>query len=198
MMRTIFGSILGAVVALAWMYVSWSFLSWHDIGVKKFKNPSFVSWALTQNCESNGVYMIPQLKGDRETESPKEISEALENRDEEMKAGPLIRSHVTLQGVDPMSTRHFIYSFLTYFVTAIILSSLMLMVDEAASYSKRLCFCTLFGLGAGIIGQIPNCNWFAPSMSYAFIMIIDSMVTWFLAGVVIGWIIKPSDEGERF
>lgn len=198
MIRIIFGGILGGVIATAWMYVSWSLLPWHDTGVKQFKNASFVSWALTQNCESDGVYMIPQLGGDKDTESPKEIREALETRTNEMKSGPLMRVQVHLNGVNPTSIRHFTYSFLIYFVIAIILGSLMLMVDEAAAYGKRLFFCALFGLGAGIVGAIPNGNWFVPTMSYSLIMILDSIVTWLLAGVVIAAIIKPSEEAERF
>ena len=111
MIRAIFGSIIGAVIALGWMYVSWVFLSWHDTGVEKLKNPSFVSWALSQGCERDGVYMIPQLEGNRELETPKQASEALIERDKKMKEGPLIRFQVALKGVDPSNIRIFIYSF---------------------------------------------------------------------------------------
>ena len=198
MIRTIFGSILGAVIATAWMYVSWSFLPWHEYGVKEFKNAGFVSWALTQNCEIDGVYMIPQLEGNRDTESPKQLREAKKARIEAMKTGPLVHAHVHLKGVDPASMRNFTYSFLTYFVIAIILGSLMLMIDVEAGFAKRLFFSALFGLGAGIVGAIPNWNWFAPNMSYSFIMIIDAMMTWLLAGLVMAAVIKPSQEVDRF
>lgn len=195
--RVIFGGIIGGIIAFVWMFVSWAILPWHDMTLKKFKNEGFVAWVVKENAPKDGVYVIPHIEADQGNYTPEEVKQAFEKQKAAMTEGPFVYMQVKKKGMDPTSFHLYLFSFLTYFVGALILSYLLLQVNEEAGYLKRLFFCILFGLGVGIIGMVPDWNWFAAGGSYTLVMIADLIITWFLAGLVLSAIVKPRAEPER-
>ena len=195
--RVIFGGIIGGIIAFIWMFVSWAILPWHDMTLKKFRNEEFVAWVVKENTVKDGVYVIPHMEADKVNYTPEEVKQPFEKQKAAIKQGPFIYAQVKKQGMDPTSFHLYLFSFLTYFVGALIVSYLLLQVNEEAGYLKRLLFVTLFGLAVGIIGMVPSWNWFAAGNAYTLVMIADILITWFLVGLVLGAIVKPRAEPER-
>ena len=61
----------------------------------------------------------------------------------------------------------------------------MLLHTSGLSYAKRVMFLAMGGLAASVIVDIPNWNWWGFSGSYTAVNLIDSTITWGLAGLVI-------------
>ena len=65
------------------------------------------------------------------------------------------------------------------------------------SYKGRLLFVTIVGLTIGVLGFIPDWNWFGAGWKFTFFMITDLVVTWFLVGIFIAAFIKDGEAPER-
>jgi len=196
MIKVIFGGFIGAIIAFAWSFVSWVILPWHDSAMNKFSNQEFVSWVVKENAPKGGVYVAPYFKSTDADFSPGEISQNLDEQKAAMKKGPLVYAQVKLQGTDPTSFKIYFYSFLTQFVGAIFICWLLKQADDM-SYKGRLLFVTIVGLTIGILGFVPDWNWFGAGWKFTFVMIADLVVTWFLAGLFLAAFIKDSEAPER-
>ncbi|MCB1084561.1 MAG: hypothetical protein KDK60_00490, partial [Chlamydiia bacterium] len=58
-------------------------------------------------------------------------------------------------------------------------------------YLKRVYVSGLFGLVAGILGSVWMWNWFGAGGDYTLVMILDGLIGYLLAGIVIAGFVKP-------
>ena len=49
----------------------------------------------------------------------------------------------------------------------------------------RVCYVALAGLTIGFVSHFPYWNWFGFSTAYTLVIIVDSLIAWFLAGLVL-------------
>lgn len=195
MFRIIIGGLIGAVVAFAWSFVSWMVLPWHDVAMNKFTNQEFVSWVIKENAPCDGVYVSPYCDTKGVELSPEEIKQNMDQQMDAMKKGPFIYTQVKLKGVDPTSPHIYIYSFLTQFIGAALISWLLL--QTSSGYGKRLLFVTVIGLIVGVLGFVPDWNWWGAGYKFTLVMVADLVVTWFLAGLVLAAYVKPRGDRQR-
>ena len=193
--RMIFGGILGAVIAFVWSFVSWMVLPWHEWTLQSFRNEEFVSWVIKENVRKDGVYVIPHMGDNKSALTPSELKDKLEQDKSAVKSGPFVYAQIKRKGIDYTSPKQYIVSFLTLFVGASLISFLLLKVTES-SYGGRLLFVTVSGLIVGVLGLIPNWNWFGGGNLATLIGIADLVITWFLAGLLMAAIVKPRPERD--
>ncbi len=190
MHKVLFGGIIGGVVAFVWMFVSWTLLPWHHDAVESFKNEEQVAKVIDANTSKSGVYVIPQMPGVDEVSK-----EVKDSHVAAMQKGPFIFMQVKKEGKDPTSFTTFLIAFATLFVGASLLSYLLMQM-RGTGYFNRLFCSLLFGLSVGVLGIVPEWNWFALGGAYTLVMIGDHVVTWLLAGVVLAGFIKPKTHKQ--
>jgi hypothetical protein len=67
----------------------------------------------------------------------------------------------------------------------------LLLQTSGLSYKRRVTFLAIAGLAASVMIDLPNWNWWGFSSAYTAVNLIDSTVTWLLAGLVIAKVSKP-------
>jgi len=117
----------------------------------------------------------------------------LEEWTSKYKAGPLVNFMVYHpEGSDPMSPMNFIKSFIINFIAAFIAGVLLMMtLAQNPNFWRRVIFVTLLGLFAGFIGPFMDWNWWSIPTGYTIVEVADYCLTWFFAGLILAWKIKP-------
>jgi len=174
------GAVLGGLALFAWSAVSWTLLPWHAPTFEKFQNETLVLEAIKASAGKAGIYLAP---------SPRAPENQGQRAHDLMGKGPFVFAVVKLEGVGPMS-RLMLRAVGIQTAAALLVTSLLVLA-KIKSYWSRVGFSVLFALAAGIVGYLPNWNWWGFSLLFTLIGIADLLISWFLAGLAIAWTTKP-------
>ncbi|GIK59660.1 MAG: hypothetical protein HND39_02640 [Ignavibacteriota bacterium] len=185
MKKIILPSLLAAVVVFIWMFISWAVLPWHYSDMKNITDQALLEHIKSSLTEP-GIYLYPG-------EPAEETDAGMEKWFEQYKAGPLIHFMVyNPQGSEWNMAMPMINSFLINFISAFIAATLLMMtLAQNPSFRRRVIFVMLLGLFAGFVGPFIMWNWWKFPFGFTIVGVIDLCVTWFLAGLVLAWKIKP-------
>ncbi len=185
MKKIILPSLLAAVVVFIWMFISWAVLPWHYSDMKNIADSDLLEHMKTSLTEP-GIYLYPG-------EPAEETDAGMQKWFEQYKAGPLIHFMVyNPQGAEWRMAMPMISSFLINFISAFIAATLLMMtLAQNPSFRRRVIFVMLLGLFAGFVGPFIMWNWWKFPFGFTIVGVIDLCVTWFLAGLVLAWKIKP-------
>ena len=92
--------------------------------------------------------------------------------------------NVLPQGFDMNMGRMMLTALLLNMLSAFIVTMLLRQTVQPG-YMQRVGFVTLMGLAIGFISHHPYWNWFGFSSAYVVVIIIDTVIAWLLAGLVI-------------
>ena len=185
MKNIIVPSLLAAIAVFIWTALSWMLLGWHEVDMKGITSTDLAKQLQTELTEP-GIYIYP---GYSETGEALEMEEWQELR----KAGPMVHFMV----YDPagaewnMGTsmiKSFVINFISAFIAAVLL---MMTLAQNPSFIRRTVFVMLLGLFAGFAVHFMNWNWWNVATGFTIVNVIDLCVTWFIAGLVLAWRIKP-------
>ena len=87
--------------------------------------------------------------------------------------------------------------FLTDFFGAAIVAPLLFCALGGCccqSYLQRVGLVTALGLFLALLGHVAYYNWMHFELSYTLVFVVDVVVGWFLAGLVIAAIVKPNPD----
>ena len=184
MNRLIVPALITAIVVFIWMFISWGVLYWHNIDIKNFPDETEIMHMKAVMHEP-GIYVYPGFPPGEE--NPKKEWEA------KHLAGPIVNFMVyNPAGTDPTNPILFIKSFVINFIAAFIAGVLLMMtLAQNPSYWRRVIFVMMLGLFAAFIGPFVEWNWWGFPLGYTLVNVVDYCVTWFLAGLVLAWRIKP-------
>lgn len=169
-MSVIKGGIYGGVIVYIWMIISWSVLPWHHATMHKVSSERQISSVITENCKSDGMYVMPF------------------GAENEGKA-PFVFMSVKLKGFE-MNTATFIVSLITQVIGAGFISYLLSRA-VGLMYAAKVIFVMFTGFVVWLLGVFPSWNWCGFSVSYVFVSLADFLIGWFLAGLVMGKVVKP-------
>jgi predicted small secreted protein len=178
-------AIIGGLIVFIWGMFSWMVFPWHQSCLKKFTNESDVADAIKDNAPVAGVYVLPNTFAYKEGTSEHEMSKGIKM----MENGPFMFATVRPHGVGAMSLKPFILSLIIQIIGAFIVTW-MVMQTKGLSYKKQVGFITLFGLGVGVLSQLPDWNWWGFSGAYVLTYMADLIISWFLAGLGIAKVLK--------
>jgi len=186
MNKLIVPSLLTAVVVFIWMFISWAVIGWHNIDLNTLPNGESLTEQMSQNITEPGIYLYP---GQPEDES----DEGMKAWTERYKAGPNVNFMVyNPAGADPMDPMQFIKSFIINFIAAFIAGVLLMMtLAQNPSFWRRVIFVMMLGMFAAFVGPFVEWNWWSYPTGYSMVVAADLCVTWFIAGLVLAWRIKP-------
>ncbi len=184
----VLGTILGGLVAFVWSSISWEVLSWHEKPIHSFQSDEEVSAVIRTHTVKSGVYLLPGGPSmDGMSSEQKKAAQA--TLMEKMQKGPVMFAAVRREGFGSY-TKGLVIQLLSLMAAAFLLTWLALQTS-GLSYAKRVLFLGIVGLGAGVITELPNWNWWGFSGSYTLVMIADATLTWLFAGLVIAKVAKP-------
>lgn len=171
-------ALVGSIIVFVWSWFSLMCLPWHQNNLMKFDNETHVADVIRSNTLESGIYVLPNTLHYNDQTSQREIAQGtdlLEN-------GPFVFASVMRNGVGELSAWPFVIAFLIDFAGALIATWL---VRQALGLSVRrmILFFALFGLGVGIISQLPEWNWWGFPFMFVFVNILDIFIGWTLAGI---------------
>jgi hypothetical protein len=185
MKNIIVPSLLAAIAVFIWMFISWSQIGWHNIDIENLPDETVVD-QMKQSVTESGIYLYPGQPTD-------ESDSGMTAWTERHKAGPNIHFMVySPAGADPMEPMQFIKSFIINFIAAFIAGVLLMMtLAQNPSFWRRVIFVMMLGLFAAFVGPFIEWNWWSFPVGYSMVVAADLCVTWFIAGLVLAWRIKP-------
>ena len=185
MKKIILPSLLAAVVVFIWMFISWTVIPWHNMDMKPINDQALIEQMRASMTEP-GIYLYPGV--------PEDQSEAgMQKWTDMYKAGPLVHFMVyNPQGAEWEMALPMLSSFLINFISAFIAAALLMMtLAQNPGFMRRVIFVMMLGLFAGFVGPFVEWNWWKFPFGHTIVGVIDLCVTWFLAGLVLAWKIKP-------
>ena len=191
MNKIIVPSLITAVVVFIWMFISWAVIGWHNVDVKNLPNGEALAEQMKQSISEPGIYIYP---GQPEDESDAGMNAWIEK----YKAGPNVNFMVyNPAGADPMNPMQFVKSFIINFIAAFIAGVLLMMtLAQNPSFWRRVIFVMMLGIFAAFVGPFIEWNWWNFPTGYSMVNAIDLGVTWFIAGLVLAWRIKPETAAQ--
>jgi hypothetical protein len=195
MIRVIVGSVLSAVVLMAWGFGFWGFLPYGKEIVQKFPDEDRVLKALKEIDLPSGIYVIPYREpGSMAGETNKEILEQVQKRQKE---GPLVQIVYNKEGADVMGWEMYAIggaqALLASFFAAILLA---LAAPGLAGFPMRWIFVVLLGIFAAVAVQLGNV-WFHHPWKPMLLMAGYDAAGWVLAAFVLALVITPSRGGTE-
>lgn len=186
MKRIVLAGLAGAVVYFVWQMLAWMLLPIHGPTVGPLPNEDPVRDLLVQQNLETGVYIVPY--GDE--------AALMDPESEYMKrhaAGPILAIYYQQQGAPPMPMSVLAIGFLTDFLAASIVATLLCCAVGGCcckTYLQRVGFVSAFGVFLALTGHVAYFNWMHFPADYTAMFVLDVIVGWFLAGLAIAAIIK--------
>lgn len=165
MKRNILAVVLCGLILFIWGFISWAILPWHDMVANQFTDESAVSQVLKENAPAAGIYYLP-------------FSE--ENHNPGEAAGFM---NILPDGFD-MDMGRLMATAMLGQLAAALLMLVLLNHTSGLNYLQRVTFVALVGLTIGFVSHFPYWNWFGFSSAYVLVIILDSLLAWCLAGLV--------------
>lgn len=184
MKKIILPSLLAAVVIFIWTSISWMVIGWHMVDIKNLPAESIVQ-QLDATISEPAIYVYPGYPTDQSESGMKAWTE-------KHLAGPLFFMVYHPEGSDPMPAGMFINGFILNFITAFFAATLLFMtLAQNPSYWRRVTFVVLLGVFAGFMYPFAEWNWWQFPLGYTLVNFADGILTWFFAGSILAWRIKP-------
>ncbi len=178
MKKILFGSVLAAVVMFIWGGVAHMLLPLGSMGMRELPHSTSVTYAIDLALDEPGLYVFPWMDPKQQM-SKKMVQEWAESYRE----GPVGMLLFRPEGGDPMDSRHFVVQFCTDLAAASIAA--VLLSFTALGFVGRVLFVTSLGLFSWIGFSIPYWNWYGFPGLFTLAAGIESVVGWFLAGLVL-------------
>jgi hypothetical protein len=168
--KLLLGAVIGGIVAFGWGALSWMVLPWHMSTMKSFESEQVVGRMLQMNVGEAGVYVMPF------------------DHQSTVK-GPFVFAAIQPTGMDNADPMLYVRGLLMQIAGAFLLTWLLLQLGDIG-YMKRVIFITLVACIAGVLGVLPNWNWWGFSLPFTLLNMADLVISWFLAGLVIAKILQ--------
>ncbi len=188
MTRILVAAGLGAVVYYIWGMLAWMALPLHTPTVGGLPDETAVTSLLKEQDLKTGVYTAPMWETEADMGDPE--SAFSQNH----LAGPIYSIYYHREGMVPMGPKVLLMGFVIDFVAALLVAMLLSCAASGCcqSYGYRVGFVVGMGIFTALIGHVSYWNWMNFPLDYTIAFVIDNVVGWTLAGLVIAAIVKPA------
>ena len=163
------GGVLAGIVLFIWSAVTWMALPWHKTTLNSFTNEKAVVEVIKVNATKSGMYFLP--------------AKGMEATDQKF-TGPMIFTSIHLEGMPPSMAMQMLTGLIGEIIAAMFVGWLLLKTS-GLNYFQRVGFVVVFAIAASIVADLGNWNWFAFDTNYTLVLIADTVIGWFLAGLVL-------------
>lgn len=182
--RIVLAGIIAGVVVFIWGALSHMVLGLGQTGIKRIPDEAAVVSALRGSIDQPGFYFFPYLVEGEGADAQRRWEQALR----EGPRGVLIYQPA---GAAPLSQRQLVTELLTN-VAAALLAAWMLAkaAGSLPGLGARIAFVGLLGLFASLVTDVPYWNWYGFPADFTRGAILDQLISWTLAGLVLGAMIR--------
>ncbi len=176
--------VLGGIVVFVWSFISWVVLPWHNAVIHNIPSGEQVVEILKNDQLPAGLYHHPGfMEGETDMAA----------WTERYKRGPNINFLVYAPvGGDPMDPMQFLTSLILNILSAGLAAFLLLgTLQRTPGLPQRALYIAGLGLFVTLSATLMDWNWWNFPSDYSLVLGVDALITWFLAGLVIGWRIRP-------
>ena len=183
-MRLIIAAVIAGIVMFLWGAVSHMWLGIGDVGLKPMPNEAAVAAALKSNINEPGLYVMPMMGIENPHRATKEQQEALAAK---MTEGPTAMLIYRLTG-EPISAKLLGVELASNIAAALVVG--MILSLGAVGFSRGVTISTLVGLAGWLSINVSYWNWYGFPTQFVTGELIDQIVSWLLAGFVLGFILR--------
>lgn len=180
------GTFIGGFVAWIWLFISWTFLPWHCSVMQEFVNETEVADTIMKNSAFSGIYLLPNICNE----------EKMEFGSDELEKGPVIFASIRRYGVDYKTPVPYIISLFVQFIGAFFITLILLQARHLV-YGSKVVMTVLIALTIGVLGHLPNWNWWGFPFPYIFVQMCDLVIAWFLAGLFIAGFTRHKNDPTK-
>jgi hypothetical protein len=184
MVRRVLAVLLAAVVLFVYQFSSWMFLGLHDGTLAAIPDEAAVAELLKSKNLQTMVYVYPWMQ-----QADGQLDEAGMARHRQ---GPVFSIFYQAHGGEPMSPQVMGIGFginVVAALIAVVLTSLTL--PSCPRYWQRLLVVTSLGVFEAVFAHFAMWNWMWFPWAYVQAMMLDGVIGWMLAGLVIAALVRP-------
>jgi hypothetical protein len=186
MTKVLFAGILGGIVLFVWSFAAWVVLPLHTNTIKPVPNEDAFTNVLRTQIPTKSVYIFPYNPGMGGT------PEAQSAWAQKMERGPSGMLIINPAGTSPVMAGQMVVGMILNIFAALVVAWLLSRSTAAnSSYFSRVAFCGMFGIFATFFDYLVMWNWMGFPTDFTSAMIVDALISWLLAGMVIARFIKP-------
>lgn len=192
MKRVLIAGVAGAIVYYVWQMLTWIVLPIHGPTILSMPNEAPIREALIAQDLETGLYSVPYGSDEEMMDPDSEFTKR-------HKEGPLFVVFYQKEGMEPMPMSMLGIGILTDFLGATIAAAMLCCAVGGCccrTYWQRVAFISGFGVFLALMSHVAYMNWMRFPAHYSAMMILDAIVGWFLAGLAIAAIIKPTANGD--
>lgn len=185
-MKVVKGALAAGVVLWIWSVVYWVFSGVPVKGMTEFKDAAAVEAVLKANTKGPGFYVIPSAWVPDDVEDQ---NKWMEERGAKIASGFFSAGAVAPRGVGGFGGQ-IGRSVLGNFVSAALVSWLLLQT-AGLGFGGRVLFVQVCALSAWVIASWPLHVWWGYPTGFTLLLLVDYMVGWTLAGLVLAKLLAP-------
>jgi hypothetical protein len=186
-MRVILAAVLGGIVMFGWGAVSHMVLNIDADAFKMIPNEAAVAASMKENIPADGMYFVPGLDMTRHP-----TDEEMAAFEAKHKVGPTALIVYHQAGGEIMTPMQFGVQFGACVAAALL--GAIILAFAAVGFGRGVIISTLIGLAAWVSISIPYWNWYQFPTAFIRGEFIDQVVGWFLAGLVMAFILRRRDR----
>lgn len=188
--RMILGGVAGGVAVYIWSVLSHMVLGLGDTGIKQIANEESVLAAMRDNIQESGFYFFPGV-AQAPGMSKEEQQQAMQAWQAKYTAGPIGILIYHPQGQQPLLPRQLLLELLSDITAALIAAFLLAQASgKLIRFGNRVLFVTLLGLFSSLVVDMSYWNWYGFPADYTLAALIDQIVGWGVAGMVLAAVVK--------
>lgn len=175
------GALLGGLAAFLWTNISWMVLPWHGWTISTVANENLLAEALKTSIPQSGLYILPWSNEHSEEEYAK--------INEKMEQGPYAYMVVSPNGFKKSMPKMMGFGLLFNILIAFVFTYLLSKTRDL-SYLQKVGFIEFAAIAGALVIIVPNAIWWQFPMGHTLVTIADTAITWAIAGLAIGKIVK--------
>ncbi len=187
MAKILLGGVVAGVVVFFWGFVSHMLLPLGEMGLQSLPNEGDLTAAIKKDVREPGLYFVPG----RDMSKP-QTQEEMEAHMAKVTKGPYGFMVIYPDGRDVSFGKRLPIEFATNVVCALLAA--ILISQLRPGFMVRVACVTLVGLLASIMTLVPYWNWYGFPTDFTLAQIVENTVGWFLAGIVLALIVRPSPK----
>jgi hypothetical protein len=190
--KILLAGLAGGVAMFFWGFVAHMLLPLGEAGIQALPYQDKILPAISASVKKDGLYIFPWPESPAGTPMPMN-DETRKTAAELYKTSP----HGLLLFYPPPAAMLTGGQLLTEFATNCFSSLIAAMLvsrllGSLAGFAARVIFVTAIGLSAGIAVNVPHWNWYGFPVAFTLAEIVEHVVGFAVAGLVIAAIIRPN------
>ncbi len=190
MLKILLGGVVAGIVIFFWGFVSHMLLPLGEMGLQAIAHEDDLNAAIKKDVREPGLYFVP---GRDMSKSPSQ--EEMEAQMAKITKGPYGFMVIYPSGRDASMSKRLPIEFGTNVVCALLAA--ILVSQLRPGFFVRVACVTLVGILASVMTLVPYWNWYGFPTDFTLAQIAENTVGWFLAGLVLAAIVRPSSKATE-